>query len=107
MKFQESRTAQDKYAKAKPAWFDMARAVMKKINDGERQHIHAIAEAMEAAHAMGVAGEPPKEDPEMAHFRKTGHTLSYRAQGEPKPAAQEPEDDEPAPAPTRIRRSRG
>ena len=52
-----------------PAWFDMARALMKKVDSGEFILMGALIEGLKTAHAMGLKNEYPKQDPEMVKYR--------------------------------------
>lgn len=84
-----------KVSEENPAWFDMAREILKKVNTGEQLILGALVEGLKAAHAMGREGILPEQDPEM---------VPYRTQVESKPA-RVTRTPVPAPTPTRVRRT--
>lgn len=70
MAFQKAYAHLHEISAKEPAWFDMARVIMKKVSDGEQLTLGALTEGLIQAHAMGVKGELPEQDPEMVPYRK-------------------------------------
>lgn len=60
----------DKLCKDGPAWFDAANAVLRSYHSNEQTLLGAIMVGLMTAHALGVAGEQPKEEPSMYRARR-------------------------------------
>lgn len=105
MAWQTTYKAQLAYCKEKPAWASLSLEAINRWGRGEATLTLAIAEALEAAYAAGVAGEYPEvpASPVTTLIRRSRPS----AEPEPEPMGQRVRRTKPTPQISRvIRRSK-
>ncbi len=96
--------ALNKAASANPAWFDIARDVLRRTDDGSVLLLHAMLEGLKDAYERGKAGLPPpplKLVEPVANYKEPEHLDAVEAA----PAAKRvTRRAAPAPAPAPVKR---
>lgn len=59
----------EKICKANPEFFDMARRVLRSVDNGENLLLSALVLGLQEAFEMGAKGTMPEQDPEMRRYR--------------------------------------